>query len=91
MITGDEKETNEKSKIENLATREWKYCMWKIEITEQVLEERSITQEIQKCPLLKKKRRTREGNVMKVREEQSIEVKVLTGPERLGSKNMTED
>lgn len=42
-ITGDEKETNEKSKIENLATREWKYGMWKIEITQQVLEERSIT------------------------------------------------
>lgn len=32
-ITGDKKETNEKSKIENIATGEWKYCMWKIEIT----------------------------------------------------------
>lgn len=28
---------------------------------------------------------------MKVREEESIEVKVLVGPERLGSKNKTED
>lgn len=65
--------------------------LWKIEITEQVLEEISLSQDIKRCPLLKKKRRTREGNLIKVREEQSIELKVLMGPEGLGSKNKTED
>lgn len=57
-------------------------------VVEYVLEERSITWETYKCPLLNKKWKIKEGNVIKVNKEQGVELKVLTGPERLGRVKM---